>query len=122
MKERALGMSRHLASRMVWIHAKVGEKKLFPTRAVTPAVRLNRNEYGIDLIQRFWIVELQHPSFLADAVFVENPEVEGLCLVRPSPPPRLERTGVLQPRLLVQIVGVENERFPSCVEDAPVSL
>src|SRR6266403_930087 len=94
-------------SGMIGIHAKVGEEKLLPAGAMTAAIRLNRNEHRIDLIQCFWIVELQHPPLLPGAVFVKNPEVEGLRLVGPSPAPGLKRTRVLDSRLLIQIVSVE---------------
>jgi hypothetical protein len=75
---------------MIRIHAKVGEKKLLPTRPVTAAIRFNRNEHRIDLIEGFWIVKLQRPALLGNAVLEENPEIEGLRLIRPSTAPRLK--------------------------------
>ena len=57
-QEIETGPVGHTCSGMIGIYAKVGEKKLLPARAVTAAIRLDGNEYRIDFIQGFWIVEL----------------------------------------------------------------
>jgi hypothetical protein len=47
------------------------------------------------------------PSHLTDIVFVRNAEIASFLLVKISSTPRLGQTCVAEPRLRVQIVGVE---------------
>src|ERR1700682_1060165 len=89
LKSRQLPI-RLLFVRDDWDSREGSQKEVLSTRPMTAANRLNRNEHGIDLIQSFWIVELQYPAFLAHVVFVENPKIPGLLLIRPCPAPGLK--------------------------------
>src|ERR1700716_161644 len=79
-------------------------------------------EHGIDLGQHRGIIHLQYPAFLGRIVLVENAQAECLATIRSATSPCLKSTRVLDPRFLVQIVGVKNERLPFCVEHATVRL
>ena len=85
-------------------------------------VWLDRYEYRIDRCEGFGIVKLEDPPFLARVVFVEDSQTERLLLIRATPPPRLERTGIFQTCFLVEVIGIENERLPFGVENAAVCL
>src|SRR5712691_1714092 len=79
-------------------------------------------EHGIDLGQHLGIIQLQYPAFLGRIVLVENAQAECLATVRSATAPCLKGTSVLDPRFLVQIVGVKDERLPFRVEHATERL
>ena len=55
-------------------------------------------------------------------VLVENAQVNGLLAVRPPPAPRLEGTCTFQFGLLIQIVGIENQRLAPRIENPAIRL
>ena len=79
-------------------------------------------EYSINRCKGFGIVEFQDPSLLACVVFVKHSQTQRLLLVYAAPSPRLEGTGVLQTRFLIQIVRVKDQRLSFGVEHAAVGL
>jgi len=78
---------------------------------VASAVWLDCDERRIDLLKQFGIGCLQHTTLLRSIVFVENPETQSLLPVRLAHAPCLGRARILDRCLLIQIVGVENERL-----------
>ena len=73
------------------------------------AVRLDRYENGVDLFERLGIIKLEHPAFLRRVVLKKDAEVQGLFFVRPASAPGLERAGVSDPRLLIQIIRIKDQ-------------
>src|SRR5579885_1308824 len=82
---------------MIGAHAQIGEQQLLAARMRAPSVWFNGHEDGVDVFQRLRVVCLQHPALLAHVVFVENSQVPGLLLVRPSPAPSLKCARVAHP-------------------------
>src|SRR5258708_6451024 len=109
-------------SRMGRTDAEVGEQQWLAAWVLASAVRFNRHKNGINVFERLGILGFQNPTLLTDVVFVEDSETPSLLLVRPFPPPGLERTRVLNTGLCVQIESIEDEPFSFCVKDAAVRL
>src|SRR5713101_4248719 len=107
-------------SGMVRTDAEVGEQQLLAAWVLASAVRFNCHKNGINVFERLRIVGFQNPALLADVVFVEDSETPSLLLVRPFPPPSLERARVLNTGLCVQIESIKDQPFRLCVKDAAV--
>src|SRR5262245_25534529 len=108
---------------MIGINVKISkQQRLVAARFVTPAVGFDGDKDGVDLRQCFGIVEPQHPTFLRSIVDIEDSEIECLLPVRSTPAPSLETARILYSRLLIEIVGIKDQRFPLGVEDAAVRL
>src|ERR1700681_5004044 len=105
---------------MIWINLEICKQEGLTARHVAPAFRLHGYEHGVNLFERLGIIKLEHPAFLRCIVLKKNAKVQGLFFVRPASPPRLERAGVSDSHLLIQIIRVENQRLPLGVEYAAV--
>src|ERR1019366_6733049 len=107
---------------MIWVDSQVSKEQGFAAWLATSAVRLDRNEHGINLCQEFRVVQFQDPPLLCGIVLEEDTKGECLLPVRSAPAPYLKRAGILHVWLLIQVVGVEDERLPLRVKHAPVRL
>src|SRR5712664_905559 len=105
---------------MIRLNFQVGKEERLPAWLVASTIWFNRHEDGIDLFQLLRITEFQYPPLLGRAVFIEDAETGSLLLVKTAAAPRLERARALVPRLLVEIIRVENERLSFGVEDPAI--
>ena len=112
--------SEHLG--MVWIDMQVGKQQRLLARFLASAIWFNRDKNSINLSQRFRICEPQNPSLLRRVVHIEDAKIERLLPVRSTSAPGLESASILDTSLLVQIVGVKDQRFPFRVEHAAVGF
>src|SRR5215471_13932145 len=106
---------------MIGIHSEISEEKRFATRLLTSTTRLDCNKDRVDLCQGIGIVGLQDPALLGSVVFIKDAEIQSLLPVRPTPAPGLKYWGDLRP-LLIQVVGVKDERLPFRVKHPAVRL
>jgi hypothetical protein len=109
------------ASGVIGVDAEVSKQEGLATGPVAAAVGLDGDENSVDLCQHFGIVGSQDPALPRSTVFIENTEVEGLLPVRSSPSPGLERASFCL-GLLVEIVGVKDQRLPFGEEHPAVWL
>jgi hypothetical protein len=80
---------------MIGINVQVGkQQRSFAGWFVASAVWLDSDEYGVNLCERFGVVEPQHPGFLGSVVDIEDVEIQCLLPVRSAPPPSLESAGI----------------------------
>src|ERR1700722_2859261 len=107
---------------MVWVHLQVSKEEGLTAWFVAAAVRFHGHEHCVDLGEFLRIVEFQNPSLFGDIILKKNTQVQSLCPVGPSLSPGLKRARIPKTRLAVQIVGIENERFPFCVENTPIGF
>src|SRR6266436_5894445 len=105
---------------MIRIDFQVRKEERLPAWLVASAIRFHRHEDGIDLFELLRIIEFQYPSLLGSIVLVEDAEIGSLLFVQSAAAPRLKRAGGLEPGLLVEIIGVENERLSFGVEDPAI--
>src|SRR5258707_917545 len=102
--------------RMIGIDFEVGEKKSLVARLVAASVWLDGDEYTVNLCQGLGVVTLHNPALSGSVIFIENPQVDGLLSVGPSSAPSLKGSCLFHIRLLIQIVGIKNQRFSPRVE------
>jgi hypothetical protein len=57
---------------VVGIHFQIRKKKGLAARLVTLPVGLHGHEYGVNLLQRLGVVELQDPALLAEGILIED--------------------------------------------------
>src|SRR5258708_5841926 len=107
---------------MIRIDFQVGKEERLSARLMASAIRLNRDEDGVDLFQFLWIVELYDPSLLGGVVLVEDTEARSLLLVETTASPRLKCASGLEPVLLVKIVRIKDQRLSFGVEDPTIGL
>src|SRR4029077_13758507 len=107
---------------MIRSYFEVGKKDRLSRRPLTSAIRFNRYEYRIDLVQRFLVSRFCDPAPLRGVVFIEHPEFVGLLPVRSPQSPRFKGAGFLHARRLGQVIRVEDQRLPPREEYAPESL
>src|SRR5579884_2858776 len=89
---------------------------------VASSAGLHRYENCVNIVERLWVTRLQHPTLFPDVVFIKDSEIEGLLLVWPTAPPRLECARILDSGLCVQVVCIENQPLPFRVENATIRL
>ena len=104
---------------MVGLNTKVGEEKGLAAGTLTAAVRLDCDKYCINLGQCLGVIGLHNPTLLVRVVLIEDTEIHGVIAIRSSAPPSLECACALDARLLIEIVGIKDERFPTGIEDPP---
>src|SRR5208282_11194 len=105
---------------VIRFYFQVGKEKRLAAWFVTSAIRLNRYEDGVDLFQFFRIIELHDPALLGGAILVEDAEAGSLLFVETAAAPRLKGAGGFVLRLLIEIIGVENQGLPFRVEDPAI--
>src|SRR5580698_653299 len=103
---------------MIGSHSQRSGEKLTTARFVTPTRRFNSHENSLDLIENLRIIELQLPPTVVFVVFVKNTHAQGMVFVSLLQTPGLECAGGAHSRLLIQIEGIEDERFVLGVENA----
>src|ERR1700730_5350367 len=103
---------------MIGLHTQVCKQELFTAGFPAAALRLHGDKNGINLIKGLRIIELENPALVGCGVNVENAQVHGLGYIWPTPPPRLKGASLAESWLLVQVVGIENQRFSLRVEDS----
>src|SRR5882724_11272472 len=108
--------------RVIWIYFQVGKENWLSRRLLASAIRFNRYEYRVNLVQRFLVGRLCDPTPLRGVVFIEHTELVGLLPVRSAAAPGFKRARFLHARRLVQVIGVENQRFAPREEHAPERL
>src|SRR5438552_5153067 len=96
---------------MVRWYAEVGEEQFVAARLRTTALWLHCYINGIDLLEGLRIVNFQYPSLLRNVVHIKDAPAYRFFVVRATSAPRLKRIRIRHPRLLVKIVGIENERL-----------
>ncbi len=95
--------------RVIRFDLQGSKKQWLAARFLTPAVRLHCYEDRINVLKRVRVFELEYPAFLGSSVLIKDAEAQRLLLVRPTPAPSLERTGILHAGLLIQVIGIEDE-------------
>src|SRR6266480_7802202 len=96
---------------MVRWYAEVGKEQFVTTRLRTTALWLHCHKNGIDLLQALRIVNFQYPSLVRNVVHIKDAQAYRFFVIRATSAPRLKSIRIRQPRLLVKIVGIENERL-----------
>src|SRR5208282_4081995 len=105
---------------MIRVNFQVGKQERLSAGLLASAIRLNRHEDGIDLYQLCRIIEFHHPSLFGGAVLVEDAKAGSLLFVETAAAPRLKGAGGSVLRLLIEIIGVENQGLPFRVEDPAI--
>src|SRR5712664_2327806 len=107
---------------MVGIDPQRSEKELLSAWVMAPAVWFYSHKHRIDFFECLRVGGFQYPTLLGGVIHIEDAKIQRLFLVGTAPAPGLKRARVLESRLLVQIVGVKNQRFALRIEDAPIRL
>src|SRR5208283_2889953 len=108
--------------RMVWVHLQVSKEERLTAWLLAAAVRFHGHENRFNLIELLRVVEFQDPPLFGNVVFIKYTQVQSLCLVGPALTPSLKRACVLETWVAVEVIGIENQRFRFCVENASISL
>src|SRR5579864_774923 len=108
--------------RVIRVDLQVSKQQRLAARPMASTIRFHSHKDGVDLFERFCVVKLHDPPFLRCAVLEKDSEIQSLLHVRTAPAPGLERPCVPYASLLVQIVCVEDQRFPLVVEYASAGL
>ena len=111
-----------LELRMIRFDLQVGKKQRLSAGFMAAAIRFDGDEYGINLSQPLGVIEFQYPAFLRGIVHVKDPQIERLLRVWAAPSPRLKGSSILQPSLLIQIIGVEDQRLSPRIKHPAVGL
>src|SRR6266478_7807534 len=96
---------------MVRWYAEIGKEQFVAARLRTTTLWLHCDKNGIDLLQGLRIVNFQYPSLVRNVVHVKDAQAYVFFVIRATSAPRLKGIRIRHPRLLVKIVGVENERL-----------
>src|ERR1700737_5262011 len=83
-------------------------------RLVTTTTRFDSDKDSVNLSQLLGVVKAHHPPAIRFIVHIENSEVHGRCLLALrslSLAPHLERAGIDNPWLTVEIECVKNKRL-----------
>jgi hypothetical protein len=105
---------------MIRVYLQVGKEERLSARLMASAIWLDRYEDGIDLLQFFRIIEFHYPPLFGGVVLVEDAKAGSLLFVKTAAAPRLKGAGAFVFRLLVEIIGVENQRLSFGVEDPAI--
>src|SRR5215472_682167 len=106
--------------RVIRVDSERSEQQRLSARLAASAVRLDRHEHSVDLLERSRIINLKHPALLGNAVLIKHAKTERLLPVRAVLAPRLKCAGLFYAALLIEIVRIEDQRFPLSVEHAAV--
>ena len=96
---------------MIRWYAEIGEEQFVSARLRTTALWLHCYKNGIDLLESLWIVNFQYPPLVRNVVHIKDAQAYGFFVIRATSAPSLERIRIRNSRLLVKIVGIENERL-----------
>src|SRR5271169_5150092 len=102
---------------MVWVHLEVSKQEGLTAWLLATAVRFNSHENCFDLIELLRVVEFQYPPLFCDVVLIKDTQIQSLRRVGPALTPSLKRACVLETRVAVQVLAIENQRFGFCVEN-----
>src|ERR1700722_675372 len=103
-------------------HPQGSKEQLFSAGFLAAAVRFDGHEYGVDLGERFRIVELEYPAVVGRAIEIKDSHVQRTLVGHSVSSPRLKNTRVAQVRLLIQVESVKYQRFSCRVEYATVGF
>src|SRR5438876_12461137 len=96
---------------MVRWYAEIGKEQFVAARLRTTALWFHRHKNGIDLLESLRVVNFQYPSLVRRVVHIKDAQAYGFFVIRATSAPRLKRIRIRNSRLLVKIVGIENERL-----------
>src|SRR5260370_10024464 len=96
---------------MVRWYAEIGKEQFVAARLRTTALWLHCHKNSINLLQSLRIVNFQYPSLVRHVVHIKDAQAHGFFVIRATPAPRLKRIRIRRPRLLVKVLGIENERI-----------
>src|SRR5262245_17534298 len=105
---------------MVWINSEIGEKKRLAAWLWTSSIGLNRHKHRIDLGESLRIVALQYPPFPGGAVLEENSQIKSSFGLGASPAPGLKCVRILESGLVIEIIGIKDERFAVGVKHSTI--
>src|SRR4051794_18140253 len=98
---------------MVWVTlAKIGVQEWLAARLLTLDIFLYRHKNGIELGKKLGVVGLDDPAAIALAIEIKKSKTDGMARLAVAVSPRLEDAGVVHAGLLVQVKGIEDQRFP----------
>jgi hypothetical protein len=107
---------------MVRFRFQISEEERLATRLVAAAMWFDGYEHSVDLGQGFGIIQLYDPAFLRGVVLVENSKGKRVAPIGSPPAPRLEYACVLHLWFLIQIIGIEDQRFSFGEEHTAIRL
>src|SRR5580698_164397 len=107
---------------MIRVDLQISKEQRLAARLVASTIRFYGYEHGINLFESFCVVDLHNPPLLRCAVLIKNAQVESLLHVPPAAAPRLKGLCIRESRLMVEIVGVEDQGSSLSVENAPAGL
>src|ERR1700730_10442918 len=90
----------------------------FAGRFLAAAVGFDCDKDSVNFCQLFGIIAPQCPTPVGFAIHVKNAQIQRLPLVFFPTTPGLERAGVLEAWLAIEVKGVKKKRFALCIEDA----
>ena len=92
----------------------IGIQQAFAARRGTSAARFHGHKDSVDLAKGFGIVHFKNPSPVGCTVLIENPQVYRARGIRATLPPGLKCFCQSNSRLLLTIIGIEDQRFVFC--------
>ncbi len=107
---------------VVRVNFQVGKEELLATWLMASAVWFDRHKDGIDLFQLLRIIKFHYPSLLGRVVLIEDAKACSLLSIKTVAAPSLKCAGTLEPRLLVEIIRIEDQRLSFGIEDPTIGL
>src|SRR5260370_38701632 len=105
---------------MVRLASEIRVQDLLAVRFVVVFVgRFSGYEDRVDLAENIWIVESHGPAVLAGIVPMENTQAMGDFLDSSLSAPDMKEDVGFEPARIIQIVGVEHQRFSLDLEHSP---
>ena len=120
-----LRLGHETARRLGMVYARgvqIGEQEGFGRWPLAPVFWLYGDEDCVDFAQHLGIVELEHPAPVGLVVYIKNTEADRRGLRCPAASPGLERLGLAEAGLALEIKGIEDQRLPFRVENAAKRL
>src|SRR5580704_12755452 len=96
---------------VIWGELQISVEHRLAAWFVTSTVRFYGHENSVDLFKHIRIIEFQNPAFLRRVILIENSKIDSLTSVGTAPAPGLKCARASGARLLVQVVGVKDERL-----------
>src|SRR5258708_31014422 len=98
--------------------SQVGVQQRLASGLSAPTLGFDSHKDRINFGQEFRVARLEGPPAVGLIVDIKDAETDSLGTVRAFAGPCLENTGLANPRLLVQIEGVEDQGFASRIKEA----